>query len=99
MPSQFKVHFTPIRGLVFAPLPLSLCLVVRSAAVNHLCVVSVDVKVASGGPWGGTSVANVVSSSSARAPLPAPLIQAASPAVSPLTALLAHPAVVNDYSR
>lgn len=53
MPSPFKVHFTPIRCLVFAPLLLSLILVVCSAVVSHLCVVSVDVKVASGGPWGG----------------------------------------------
>lgn len=47
---------------------------------------------------GDTSVANLVSSG-ARAPAPAPLIQAASPAASALTTLLAHPAVINDYSR
>lgn len=47
---------------------------------------------------GDKSVANLVSSS-AQAPLPAPLIQAVSPAACPLTTLLAHLAVINDYSR
>lgn len=98
VPSKFKVLFNSIPGLVFAPLLLSFCLLVHSAAVNHLCLVSSDVKVACSGPWGGTSAANLVSSR-AQAPLPAPMIQAASPAASPLTTLLAHPAVVNDYSR
>lgn len=101
LPSQMRPlnsRFLSIPGLIFAPLLLSFCLLVHSAAVNHHCLVSSDLKVAYSGPWGGMSAANSVSSS-APAPLPAPLIQAASPAASPLTTLLAHPAVVNDYSR
>lgn len=51
--SKFKVCFGSIQGLFFLLLCCYLSCLVCSAAVNHLSVVSSDVKVASGGLWRG----------------------------------------------
>lgn len=95
VPSKFKVPFNSIpdfHPLLLSPRPLSCC---ESPPSWILWCESGLQWSLGGGGWG----ARLQPTWSPAAPLPAPMIQAASPAASPLTTLLAHPAVVNDYSR
>lgn len=95
-PFKFKAHFSSVQGLAFAPvLGVFLSRCPNGSCKSPLrCILWCE----SGPQMVSGGVTNLVSSS-ARARLPAPLIQAASPAASLLTTLLAHPAVINDSSR